>query len=265
MPIQPPSDRTLAKGGPPVFNPALSAGDPPATQKNETNPISYPRPTIHDSLLTIHSFTKRTQFQHHTHPAPLAEGQSRFIGEPNLPHAHHPPTQKYETNPISLPPSYRWRLADPRPKNAKRTQSTSPDTLTPAFPSHITQNEPNPPKPTAKSHDPKMRNEPNFPFRRPPAALAAPFYAKQTQFHPAGHPKCENKPNPRTGTACRAPTAFCASCAPSAWLRAGFFAANNLRKSAQSADKVSLCLLCLLAAKIRVNPRNPWLKSFCAF
>ena len=50
MPNQPPSHRTRAKRGPPVlkrslsrFIGSLSPGNPPATQKNETNPI-YARP-----------------------------------------------------------------------------------------------------------------------------------------------------------------------------------------------------------------------------
>ncbi len=74
MPNQPPSDRTRAKGGPPVFKRSLSrfigslsAGDPPRTKKHETNPIfarqicetTLNLRTTNHQLRTI--YTKRTQ------------------------------------------------------------------------------------------------------------------------------------------------------------------------------------------------------------
>ncbi len=54
----PPSDRTHAKGGPPVVNPGLSAGDRPRTQLRETNPIAA-RFGFHPSQ-TIPHCAKRT-------------------------------------------------------------------------------------------------------------------------------------------------------------------------------------------------------------
>ena len=207
MPIQPPSDRTHAKGGPPVFNPGLAAGDPPATQKNETNPIyppqdpnirnepNLPRPrlpdrrphppnmrnepnyrtaaplfTIHRSLFTI--FTKRTQFR-----PPTARAT----------------TQKCETNPI-YPTIYspQYTIYNPLTQfpqasdfspicaraNAKRTQSgyhTCP------YCAKRTQS-PHRRHPAGLTVPPIMRNEPNLPYPWRLAGIPSPHYAKRTQF-----------------------------------------------------------------------------------
>ncbi len=148
-----PSGRTRAPGGPPIFNPGLSAGDPTTTQNNETNPI-YP----------------------HTHPVPCQKTRN----EPNLspfrashaarrsvpihretqfyPHGYPPHDQFGETNPIPVPVPA--NPAGQRPVPARRGTQFAP------------------PLPSA---DPKNRNEPNF---RIPGTPPTPISAKRTQFTP---------------------------------------------------------------------------------
>ena len=92
-----------------------------------------------------------------THPAALAEGQSRFIGEPNsrtgtVPARRDAPAMRNKPN-----SAYRWRPAGfPIPKLRK----TNP----------IPQGQ----LPKAKSQPPNIQNEPNY----PPAAILPP------QTHP---------------------------------------------------------------------------------
>ena len=126
------SERTRARSGPPVFNPGLSARDLPTTQKNETNPISGSP----DKILTTDDWRLKAAFNktnpichpngpkirnepnlHPAHvqkcetnpiptrfkPTTLAEGQSRFIGKPNLPYYHHPNNQKMRNEPNFRP------------------------------------------------------------------------------------------------------------------------------------------------------------------
>ncbi len=134
----------------------------------ETNPI------YHRFQISPH-FTKQTQSSYPRQP-PLRK-TNQISHTPGVPPAFHPPLREtnpiyhrfqisdfppfYETNPISVPPSYRWRLAGiPILNCAKRTQSPYP--RRPAgFPPLIVQNEPNSACPTS---------------------LAAPHCAKRTQF-----------------------------------------------------------------------------------
>ena len=89
------SRRSKAKteGGPPLFNPGLSAGDPPTTKICETNPIPTPR------LCETNPICRTTILP--AFPCP------NMRNKPNL--------------------SYRWHLpGSPIPKYAKRTQFTVP-------------------------------------------------------------------------------------------------------------------------------------------
>ncbi len=178
MPNQPPSDRTRAKAGPPVFNRSLSrsigslsAADPPATQKNETNPICHPN---HPKIRNEHNLAPR-------HPR-IRETNPIFA------HSRHRPgfpTPKIcETTP-------NVERSEIRPWRTKQTQSTTPP------PSHRPPRaqlcETNPIyRPTTRPPHPNARNEPNFSrggpvedqeIRNEPN-LSPANYAKRTQFPP---------------------------------------------------------------------------------
>ena len=149
-------------------------------QKHETNPITAHPPNLHSTIYNIQSLgpiypcpslahdpnmrnepnlppqqsknAKRIQFPPRTHPTPLAEGQSRLVGKPNLSYRHHPVgftvSQKYETNPISVPTPYRRHLASlPSPKYAKRTQFRPAKSQQPTANTQKMQSEPNPAHP----------------------------------------------------------------------------------------------------------------------
>ena len=127
MPNQPPSDRTRAKGRPPIFNPGLSAGDPPPHKKCETNPI----PTYQVSRSPLFQ-RNEPNFQ----PRRTC-GNPKMRNEPN-PSLAHDPKMRNEPN---FP--HRWRLAGlPSPP--------------------IMRNEPN----FHPATPPNAQNEPNYrPFR----------------------------------------------------------------------------------------------------
>ncbi len=198
MPTKPPSDRTQefipkgvyppqegrrrTKGVPPVFNrslskfiPArpgfigsLSAGDPLTNQKCETNPIyrtadlSPTRPTtqLHETnpITTGFGFPHNPNIQNEPNsntpgapPLPVSAKRTQFQPRRQIHELWNirrgGPTTNYEllreTNPITVPP---------------RTAGVSP-----AFPSPIAQNEPNPRTGTvpARRDAPTARNEPN--------------------------------------------------------------------------------------------------------
>ena len=119
MPTQPPSDRTRAKGGPPVFNPGLSAGDPATTQKKRNEPnftlAHAPTPPY---------YAKRTQFAptataiipNKPNLAPLAIPKTRNEPNSRIPSVPPPPNYAKRTQ-------FHPRRTCGRPKNAKRTQS----------------------------------------------------------------------------------------------------------------------------------------------
>ncbi len=116
---EPPSDRTQAAGLPPMINPGLSAGDPPAQHPNEkTNPISS---RGHPNL------AKRTQSPPpaapqlcETNPIPVRPTANRQQPKaafcetnPIYPHANPASHKKRETNPIYHPAAI-WPPKSPR-------------------------------------------------------------------------------------------------------------------------------------------------------
>ncbi len=112
--------------------------------------------------------------------------------EPNLPHPHHPPTQKYETNPISARqknetnPICSTTKCPAVPYFSETNPITRTGTASPVRARHAV-----PLPPPSRQHPPNMRNEPNL----------NPAKARNEPNHPYG------RGITRTGTACRAPTA----------------------------------------------------------
>ena len=185
MPTQPPSDRTRAKGGPPVFNPGLSAGDPPRPKKCETNPIPQGRPP--KNAKRTQSQPRPTTQMRKTNPiytpansqSPTAN--SCFLrNEPNFHRLADPTVPRIsKTNPIT---AYRWRPAGfPAPHCAKRTQSPYRWHLPgPTIPS-LCETNPIYELPTT-NYEPKIRNEPNFhPHCHPERRAAERSAAAQSQ------------------------------------------------------------------------------------
>ena len=176
------------------ISPDLSGG----IMRNEPNPN-----TPHDRIC------ETNPIRAHCHPTHNPNTRN----EPNLPHAHHPPTQKYETNPISTHPIMRNEPNPTRP-TAKSKQPTAKKCETnPIYrlPTHayskmrktnpIYHPTPDPrskyAKRTQSQHGPRqnMRNERNLLSRHPPHT---PKCAKRTQFAPrppSAGPKIRNEPN----------------------------------------------------------------------
>ncbi len=150
MPNQPPSDRTRAKGVPPLYLTLTEVGDirQHPKMRNEPNlpPDNFPLPPVYAKRTQFRPPTTRPKIQiRETNPIsayPASRCPLFLRNEPNLPPRHHRPTpQMRKTNPISASP---------------------------------------PP-----SADPKMRNEPNLPHRQ---LRTATFSAKRTQFPPLAIP-----------------------------------------------------------------------------
>jgi len=131
---------------------------------------------------------QESQYQH----SHLICARPKTRKEPNLFHPYHPPTQKYETNPILAPvviPSVGLRSEAQRPKVEGSTQSPSPK----AIPNKQIQFTIPPPK-CAKQTQSLVPPA----SRRPPQ----PKNTKRTQFRPGQPPKAnsqqpllQNKPN----------------------------------------------------------------------
>ncbi len=181
------------------MNPGLSAGAPPATQKNETNPIHRPNnqkmrnepnfspanrqsPTAKSQKLL---FTKRTQLS--TWPTPKYAKRTQFTARPypkcakrtQFPYTKCPPApQKCETNPI-CPPHVFSQPAHTHTNYAKQTQ----------FPPRPTtqMRKTNPIYTPANSQPPKanscfLRNEPNS--RMPKQSLTAYIHSTYSNLSP---------------------------------------------------------------------------------
>ena len=181
MPNQPPSDRTRAKGGPPVFNLGLSAGDPPlipiasclVPQFHETNPISQSQqPKKSKQTQLPPGPSPKMQNEPNSPPRP-PDPRSKYAKRTQSPHRRHlAAPQLRETNPITVPPASRRPYS---PIYAKRTQFLRPPTPGGHIPARpITRNKPNSTSPTAKKSEtnpiyrtagfappPFSRNEPN--------------------------------------------------------------------------------------------------------
>ena len=108
MPTQ---KESQAAGLPPMINLGLSAEDAPNNQKCETNPI-HTRPTTKKNETNPISapwhpdYAKQTQFA-----PPLPSDDPKNRNEPNFHLGEPVEDEKIETNPIPIPPPYRWRLA----------------------------------------------------------------------------------------------------------------------------------------------------------
>ena len=136
----------------------------------ETNPISVP-------LASRRLFQPQIRETNPIYPPAIPANAQN---EPNFPHAHHPPTQKCETNPIpslSFPrkrestncfsrnePNFRIPSVPPPHIHAKRTQSHQIERPPQAGLLHLT-----PVFQPGIPHDTKKRNEPNF--RRDPQSM----------------------------------------------------------------------------------------------
>ncbi len=159
MPNQPPSDRTRAKGGQPVFNPALSPGYPPSC------------------LLPIASclyYAKRTQ----SHP----HGTPKMQNEPNLPPHAWPRDPNSRNEPNLHPAIMQNEPNSPRPtanrqKPKAAFHETNPICRAPARPTNQMRKT-NPISSPIVPHASIMRNKPNS---RIPSVPPPHIYAKRTQ------------------------------------------------------------------------------------
>ncbi len=174
MPNQSPSDRTPAPGRPPVFNPGLSAGDPPTTQTNETNPISSPLLLLSSPLLPF-STTPLLPLQCETNPIPARPTTK----------SKQPTAKKCETNPI---PVYPQRPAAPyfSETNPISTTATIPPTkkckTNPIYPT------------TTIPPTQKCKTNPIYELRTTNYEL---FMRNEPNLHPAHDQKCKTNPIPK--------------------------------------------------------------------
>ena len=208
MPNQPPSDRTRAKGRPPVFNRSLSRFIGSLfSQRSPRHPITRNEPNPSTSISAKRTLKPNARHRRaSTYLTPVFQpGSSQQPKNAKQTQSHKANSQKYETNPIPAAVDL-WRTkkceTNPIPAHqgsrqprisAKRTQF--PRTRYPACIELVESPNPNfcetnPICPHAHPAPPqKMQNEPNF---RIPGVPPPPISTKRTQFAPTvtlPHPK----------------------------------------------------------------------------